>query len=268
MLRATHRGTLAALFALIFFLLPSCGPGYDLPPEKEPGAPEAPGAPAKKSRRPPAARRKEREAMVDGFGSYFRRWDTAVLAAMRTVPRHEFVPKKWSRLAYVDHALPIGYGQTISQPRLVAKMTQLLRLTSKSKVLEVGTGSGYQAAVLAELTEHVYSVEIIKVLAEAAARRLKRLGYSSVRVRRADGYNGWKEEAPFDAIIVTCAAGQVPPPLIKQLAPGGRLLIPVGARFSIQSLILIEKDDEGEVTSRSLMPVRFVPLLREDRTAE
>jgi protein-L-isoaspartate(D-aspartate) O-methyltransferase len=187
---------------------------------------------------------------------------------MLAVPRHEFVPDDRSRSAYEDTPLPIGYGQTISQPHIVAEMTRRLRLAEDSKVLEIGTGSGYQAAVLTEFTPHVFTIEIIEPLAEAARKRLGRLGYGVVRVRHADGYYGWPEEAPFDAIVVTAAAGQIPPPLIEQLAPGGRMVIPVGGRFATQSLMLVQKDEEGRVRSRSLMAVRFVPFVRQDRTAE
>jgi protein-L-isoaspartate(D-aspartate) O-methyltransferase len=213
------------------------------------------------------ARQDDRNAMVRTIRRYGLT-DKAVLAAMAAVPRHEFVPDRHARMAYADTPLPIGHGQTISQPYMVAEMTRLLELTPESKVLEIGTGSGYQAAVLTEFTEHVYSVEIIKPLAEAARKRLKRLGYTPVEVRHADGFHGWKEKGPFDAIIVTCAAGQIPPPLIKQLKPGGRMIIPVGARFAVQSLMLVEKDREGKVRSRSLMRVRFVPLLRKDPDGE
>lgn len=188
--------------------------------------------------------------------------DKNVLAAVRAVPRHAFVPPDMRRRAYADSPLPIGHGQTISQPYIVALMTELLELTPESKVLEIGTGSGYQAAVLAHLTPHVYTIEIIKPLAEFAAQALGKQGYTEVKIRRADGYFGWKEEAPFDAIIVTCAAGQIPPPLIRQLAPGGRMVIPVGGPLAIQSLMLVEKAADGTVRSRSLMDVAFVPLTR------
>ena len=188
--------------------------------------------------------------------------DKNVLAAMRKAPRHEFVPENAQRAAYRDGPLPIGHGQTISQPYIVAEMTRLIRLKEDSRVLEIGTGSGYQAAVLAEVTPHVYSIEIIKPLADTAAKRLEKLGDDKVNVRHGDGFYGWEEHAPFDAIIVTAAAGQIPPPLIKQLAPGGVMVIPVGGAFSIQTLMLVEKDSRGVVTSRSLMAVRFVPLTR------
>ena len=226
-------------------------------------------APAPKTWSPPrfGARRKDRERMVNTIRTY-RLTDKAVLRAMAAVPRHEFVPKDRSYAAYSDRPLPIGYGQTISQPYIVAEMTRQLQLTAKSRVLEIGTGSGYQAAVLTEFTRHVYTIEIVKPLAEAARRRLKRLGYTVAKVGYADGYYGWKRYAPFDAIIVTAAAGQVPPPLLRQLAPGGRMIIPVGGRFATQSLMLITKDKDGTVRSRSLMAVRFVPFRRKDVSAK
>jgi protein-L-isoaspartate(D-aspartate) O-methyltransferase len=188
--------------------------------------------------------------------------DEKILAAMAAVPRHEFVPSSQSRRAYADGPLPIGYGQTISQPYIVAEMTRQLKLTAESKVLEIGTGSGYQAAVLTEFTPKVFTIEIIEALAESAEERLARLGYSTVQTRRGDGYHGWAEEAPFDAIIVTAAAGQIPPPLVEQLADGGRMVIPVGGPFSIQTLMLVEKGADGSIRSRQLMAVRFVPLVR------
>jgi len=193
--------------------------------------------------------------------------DAAVLQAMSHVPRHEFVTKQYLRSAYADTPLPIGHGQTISQPYIVAEMTRLLNLSPGARVLEVGTGSGYQAAVLTEFTPHVYSIEIVKPLAEAAAARLRRLGYDVVRLGHGDGYYGWADAAPFDGIIVTCAVGQIPPPLIRQLAPGGRMVLPVGAPLATQSLMLVDKDADGKARSRSLMPVRFVPLLRKDPSA-
>ncbi len=210
-------------------------------------------------------RTKERQGERDSMVAVIRGYglsDEKVLAAMAAVPRHEFVPSSESRRAYADGPLPIGYGQTISQPYIVAEMTRQLKLTSESKVLEIGTGSGYQAAVLTEFTPKVYTIEIIEALAESAEERLSRLGYSTVQVRRADGYHGWAEEAPFDAIIVTAAAGQIPPPLVEQLADGGRMVIPVGGPFSVQTLMLVEKGADGSVRSRQLMAVRFVPLVR------
>jgi len=212
------------------------------------------------------ARRREREAMVRVIRRYGLS-DKAVLDAMGRVPRHEFVPDGLAGRAYDDTPLPIGHGQTISQPYIVAEMTRRLKLNADSRVLEVGTGSGYQAAVLTEFTPKVYTVEIIKALADAASKRLKRLGYQTVSCTHGDGYYGWAEHGPFDAIIVTCAAGQIPPPLRKQLAPGGRMIIPVGGVFATQSLMLVEKDMRGKITSRSLMDVRFVPLLRRDNSA-
>jgi protein-L-isoaspartate(D-aspartate) O-methyltransferase len=189
--------------------------------------------------------------------------DEAVLKAMAAVPRHEFVPPERSAAAYDDTPLPIGYGQTISQPYMVAEMTRLLRLSPDSRVLEIGTGSGYQAAILSQFTEHVYTVEVIEPLAREAAERLARLGYDRVTVQHKDGWDGWQEHAPYDAIIVTCAAGQIPPPLIRQLKPGGRMVIPVGPRFAVQSLMLVEKDQDGRISSRGLMAVRFVPFVSE-----
>lgn len=187
-------------------------------------------------------------------------FDESVLQAMLRVERHEFVPTSQRTSAYRNHPLPIGHGQTISQPYIVALMTDLLEPTADDVVLEVGTGSGYQAAVLAELVEHVYSIEIVEPLAVAVKERLSRLGYDNVTTRLGDGYYGWAEHAPFDAIIVTAAAGHVPPPLIEQLKPGGRMVIPVGGPFQVQYLLLIEKDAAGEVRSRQVTAVRFVPL--------
>jgi protein-L-isoaspartate(D-aspartate) O-methyltransferase len=215
------------------------------------------------------ARQGDRDAMARVIANYVPRGDAAarremqpILKVMRAVPRHEFVPVHYGRQAYADRPLPIGYGQTISQPYIVAEMTRLLRIDRTSKVLEIGTGSGYQAAVLAHVTPHVYSVEIVLPLARSASQRLKRLGYTTVEVRHGDGYHGWADKGPFDGIIVTCAARQVPPPLVKQLKGGGRMVIPVGAPGGRQWLMLVEKDARGRVTTRSLMPVRFVPLTR------
>lgn len=189
--------------------------------------------------------------------------DTAVLRAMRGVERHEFVPKEYADEAYEDHPVPIGHGQTISQPYIVALMTELLRPTQAHKVLEVGAGSGYQAAVLAAIVDSVFTIEIVRPLAGAAAERLQRLGYRNVRVKHADGYFGWPEHGPFDAIIVTAAAEHIPPPLVQQLKEGGRMVIPVGHPFFVQDLVLVEKRN-GAVTTRSITPVRFVPLTRMD----
>ena len=188
--------------------------------------------------------------------------DEQVLAAMEKVPRHEFVPAEFLNQAYEDHPLPIGYGQTISQPYIVALMTQLLELEAGDKVLEIGTGSGYQAAVLAELTDKVYTVEIIGGLAEEAAERLKRLGYTNIKVKHADGYYGWEEYAPYEAIIVTCAPDHVPQPLVKQLKDGGRLVIPVGPPGGYQTLRQIEKHGD-QIISKNITGVIFVPMTGE-----
>jgi len=187
--------------------------------------------------------------------------DDSVLRAMGAVPRHLFVPPRYVEEAYADHPLPIGFGQTISQPYIVAFMTELIKPERRQKVLEIGTGSGYQAAILAEIVRHVFTVEIIPELGEAARRRLGELNYKNVTVRIADGYHGWPEEAPFDAIIVTAASDHIPPPLIKQLKDGGRMVIPVGNPFLTQYLVLVEKN-RGKVTTREVLPVRFVPLTR------
>ncbi len=186
--------------------------------------------------------------------------DPRVMKVMGKVPRHEFVPPAQRSRAYENRPLPIGHGQTISQPYIVALMTDLLRLQPGARVLEVGTGSGYQAAVLAELVEDVYTMEIIEDLGEQARRRLQRLDYEGVRVRLGDGYYGWQEYAPFDAIVVTAAASHIPPPLVEQLKPGGRMVIPVGGRFQVQQLTLIDKDSDGRTRTRQILPVRFVPL--------
>jgi protein-L-isoaspartate(D-aspartate) O-methyltransferase len=192
-------------------------------------------------------------------------FDPKVMDAMGRVPRHEFVPALVRPFAYENRPLPIGHGQTISQPYIVALMSDLIGLERGDRVLEIGTGSGYQAAVLAEMGAEVYTIEIIEPLGEEAAERLKRLGYGQVRSRVDDGYYGWEGAAPFDGIVVTAAASHVPPPLIRQLKPGGRMVIPVGSRFMVQQLLLVEKDEEGEVTSRQILPVRFVPLTGEHR---
>jgi len=185
-----------------------------------------------------------------------------LLVVLRTVPRHEFVPPEVRYLAYGDRPLPIGFGQTISQPYIVALMTQLLEVEPADTVLEIGTGSGYQAAVLSPLVRRVCTIEIIPALGRRAAATLQRLGYDNVETRIGDGYYGWPECGPFDAIVVTAAAGHVPPPLIAQLKPGGRLAIPVGGPFATQHLVLVEKEADGGVTTRQIIPVRFVPLVR------
>lgn len=187
--------------------------------------------------------------------------DKIVLDAIRSVPRHEFVPAEYISQAYNDHPVPIGYGQTISQPYIVALMTELADIKPGMKVLEIGTGSGYQAAVLAEITDSVYTIEIIKELGLSAADKMKKMGYNKVHVKIADGYYGWKEFAPFDAIIVTAAAEHIPPPLIEQLKERGKMIIPVGHPFQVQNLMLVEKK-EGKIKTKNILPVRFVPFKR------
>jgi len=190
------------------------------------------------------------------------------LDAMRAVPRHAFVPQEQRKMAHADSPLPIGHGQTISQPYIVALMTELLDLTPQSKVLEIGSGSGYQAAVLAHLTPNVYSIEIIKPLAERAERTLRDQGYTEVKCRQGDGYFGWKEEAPFDAIIVTCAAGHLPPPLWEQLKLGGRMVIPIGGPFEVQRLVVVTKTPDGQRRSKTVTSVRFVPMTGDQGAGE
>jgi protein-L-isoaspartate(D-aspartate) O-methyltransferase len=185
--------------------------------------------------------------------------DRDVLRVMEKVPRHEFVPDDYLDQAYEDHPLPIGYGQTISQPYMVAAMTELLKLASSSRVLEIGTGSGYQAAILGELAAEVYTIEIIPELCEQARERLARLGYMQIQVKCADGYYGWEEHAPYDAIIVTCAPDHIPQPLVSQLADGGRMVVPVGPPGAYQVLWLVERRGQETKTER-IMGVAFVPL--------
>ena len=186
--------------------------------------------------------------------------DPNVLKAMRIVPRHAFVLPGYQRYAYADGPLPIEHDQTISQPYIVAFMTEALKLDPNDKVLEIGTGSGYQAAVCAEVAREVYTIEIVGPLAKSAKKLLEELGYRNVFVRAGDGYFGWPEKAPFDAIIGTAAAGRIPPPLIEQLKPGGRMILPVEGRFGFQYLVLITKDQKGSLHKENVMPVRFVPM--------
>ena len=186
-----------------------------------------------------------------------------VLAAIGRVPRHEFVPDDLQRCAYRDGPLPIGYGQTISQPFVVALMTELAALSKTSRALEIGTGCGYQTALLAELAGEVYTIELVPELAAAARLRLLRLGYTQVNARGGDGYLGWPEAAPFDAIVVTAAAPAVPPPLVEQLKPGGRMVIPVGRAYHSQELMRLEKDGTGAVHEWAVLPVAFVPLVHD-----
>jgi protein-L-isoaspartate(D-aspartate) O-methyltransferase len=202
------------------------------------------------------------EADVRDTAAYIdqRQLDDRVMQVIGRVPRHEFVPE-WKRQdAYENRPVPIGHGQTISQPYIVALMTDLLHVDKGDRVLEIGTGSGYQAAILAELEADTYTIEIIEPLASEASDRFKRLGYEQIHARHGDGYYGWVEAAPFDAIIVTAASSQIPPPLIRQLKPGGRMVIPVGGRFQVQQLMLVEKTPTGEIKTRQVLPVRFVPL--------
>ena len=197
-------------------------------------------------------------AMADGIS-------TAILDVMGKAPRHTFVPGRVEGKAYADAPLPIGYGQTISQPFIVALMTHLIGANPDATVLEIGTGSGYQAAVLSPLVKAVCTIEIVPGLGETAARRLKDLGYDNVQTKIGDGYFGWPECGPFDGILVTAAAGHVPPPLVKQLKPGGRMVIPVGSVFGPQFLTLVQKTSGGQITTRQLLPVSFVPLTRESQ---
>ena len=183
----------------------------------------------------------------------------AVISAMEKVKRHLFVDKNQQKHAYSDHPLPIGEGQTISQPYIVGLMTQSLELNKSNRVLEIGTGSGYQAAVLSEIVKHVYSIEINGILAQKSAQLLKSLGYKNVSVKEGDGYYGWEEHSPFDAIIITCSAEKIPPPLIKQLKNGGKIILPMGNEFQIQNLVLGIKKENIIITDR-IIPVRFVPM--------
>ncbi len=187
--------------------------------------------------------------------------DSTVINAMLKVKRHLFVPENFRVSAYEDHPLPIGYRQTISQPYIVALMTELLKANKNYKILEVGTGSGYQAAILSLLADSVFTIEIIPELANSAKEKLEKLGYKNVVVKAGDGYKGWKEHAPFDGIIVTCAPKEIPPMLLEQLAMGGRMVIPVGSYF--QELLLITKDSTG-ISKESIVPVRFVPMIKAD----
>jgi protein-L-isoaspartate(D-aspartate) O-methyltransferase len=197
-------------------------------------------------------------ATADSTGRF--RFSTRVIGAMEDVPRHRFVPPDSVGSAYENRPLPIGHGQTISQPYIVALMTELLDPEPEDVMLEVGTGSGYQAAVLAELVARVHTIEIVPPLYASARSRLEQLGYRNVAVKLGDGYHGWPDHAPYDGIIVTAAANSIPPPLIQQLKPGGRMVIPVGAPFHTQNLILLRKDAQGKLTTTSILPVAFVPL--------
>jgi len=242
------------LLTLVLLLLVACGP-RNASSDATGGGASRPGAAA------PAARAEERAAMVSRQLAGRDITDPRVLAAMRAIPRHEFVPPEIADAAYQDSPLPIGLGQTISQPYIVALMTQLGQAGPESRALDVGTGSGYQAAVLAEVAGRVYSIEILCELAREAEARLGRLGYRNVEVRCGDGYRGWPEAAPFDVIIVAAAPEEIPQPLIDQLAPGGRLVIPVGEGH--QELIVVERAPDGTISRFSAGGVRFVPMTGE-----
>jgi protein-L-isoaspartate(D-aspartate) O-methyltransferase len=246
-------GVLILLLILVLLLL---GPGDLLPPRSPaPNALETPGTESPEFL-------EARESMVQNQIENRGVIDPEVLAAMKAVPRHEFVPDEYLDQAYADHPLPIGHGQTISQPYIVALMTESLQLEPGQRVLEIGTGSGYQAAVLAEMNVEAYTIEIIPELVEAARTLLDDLGYANVVVLQADGYFGWEEHAPFDAIIVTAAPDHLPQPLANQLAEGGRLIVPIGPIGAVQTLWLFEKI-EGELQATNLGGVRFVPLTGE-----
>lgn len=215
-----------------------------------------------------AERLKERKAMVDRQIKARGVRDSRVLDAMIQVPRHWFIPDEFSALAYRDRPLPIGEDQTISQPYMVAFMTEALKLDKDARVLEIGTGSGYQAAVLSELTPHVFTIEIVEPLARRAIAAFKRYGYQTIKTKVGDGYEGWPRYAPFDAVIVTCAPDHIPPKLIEQLKPGGRLCIPVGDAVAVQKLVVVTKTKDGELSTEAKMPVRFVPMTGEAQKAE
>ncbi len=203
----------------------------------------------------------QRKRMVEEQIAYRGIKDKKILDAMESVPRHFFIPEENRFCSYYDQPVPIGFGQTISQPYIVAFMTDLLKLDEGDVVLEVGTGSGYQAAILSKLVKQVYTIEIIEGLGKASLKRLKTMGYDNIEVKIGDGYKGWTEHAPFDAIIVTAAAEHIPQPLIDQLKPCGRMVIPVGGAYTVQDLILVSKDVSSKIVKEAVIPVRFVPLL-------
>lgn len=204
---------------------------------------------------------REREAMVRDQIQARGIRNAAVLEAIRRIPRHRFVPPGLESVAYADRALPIGYGQTISQPYIVAFMTQALEVQPAHKVLEIGTGSGYQAAVLSRLAAEVYTIEIVEPLAHQARERLTAMGYTNIRFRVGDGYKGWPEAAPFDRIMLTAAPPEIPQALIDQLKPGGKMVAPVGAQPGRQELVVLDKDERGRVSRRSVLSVAFVPMV-------
>ena len=226
--------------------------------------PELPAPPISRAEQPEPNYKQMREQMVTQLQAQGMVQSPAVIAAMKATRRHLFVPEQVRYLAYYDTPLPIGEGQTISAPSVVAKMTELLDPQPEDIVLEVGTGSGYQAAVLAHLVKHVYTIEILAPLAESAKKRLKELGYDNVTVRCGDGYQGWPEYAPFDGIIVTCAPTEIPQPLQEQLGEGGRMVIPVGPEHGVQNLYLLKKQ-AGAIRKTAVLPVRFVPMTGETK---
>ncbi len=207
--------------------------------------------------------RQQRQEMVENQLKGRGITDNKTLEAMLNTERHKFVPSDYKRIAYNDRPLPIGHGQTISQPYIVAYMTEIIEPESHHRILEIGTGSGYQAAVLGEIVDQVYTIEIIEELGKQSIEVLDKLGYDNVHVKIEDGYYGWEEHAPYDAIVVTAAADHIPPPLVDQLKDGGKMIIPVGSPFRVQQLMLVEKDGDSKST-KNLMPVRFVPFKRAD----
>ncbi len=255
------KSVIGTILLSIAWTLPVCT-GDDAPPKGKHAKPAAKKGPPTGRPPPPRTteRQAERDAMVDRQIAARGIRDKAVLDAMRNVPRHWFVPESRQARAYADHPLPIGDGQTISQPYIVAFMTEALGLSSESKVLEVGTGSGYQAAVLAEITQQVYTIEIVESLGKRAIACFKQRGYTDIKAKIGDGYAGWAKHAPFDAIIVTCAPDHIPPKLIEQLEVGGRMCIPVGSQTRLQSLRLLTKKANGRFDTVDLLPVRFVPM--------
>ncbi len=259
-----YAGEMAVLF---LYLSLGCGPGRAVAGAGEGlavgGFSIVPvGASARPDHNHPAFRERqsERRAMVDSQLRNRGIKDPNVLRAMGTVPRHAFVPADMRKRAYADGALPIANEQTISQPYVVAFMTETLKLDPNSRVLEIGTGSGYQAAVCAEIAREVYTIEILKPLAKTASERLKSLGYTNVFVKAGDGYYGWPDKAPFDAIIGTAGAKRIPPPLVEQLKPAGRMVLPVQDRNGVQLLVLVTKNADGTLRKEEILPVRFVPM--------
>lgn len=251
--------TIMALLALIFFIMETgdtvLRPGGNSPENESVSIPE-PEVPSAENDYVEA-----RRAMVSGQLRKRGISDARVLASLESVPRHRFVLPGYEYAAYRDHPLPIGFGQTISQPYIVALMTERAGLQPTDRVLEIGTGSGYQSAVLSRLVEQVFTIEIVPGLADRAAATLSALGYANVTVRTGDGYEGWPEQAPFDAILVTAAPEEIPEALLDQLAPGGRMVIPVGPTFGTQYLKLIQKDETGVLREERIIPVRFVPMV-------